>query len=129
MIVEVNTQTLGHILIQYSALLSFLGFAIYEGLFRRRLRPLSTLWTLICAGQLIKCSNKFFALEACRTSDPGYVTCLGGGYVASGATRWRRSGAGSTPFARCGRARIWPQNPMAPAAGGQVPPSRWPTPI
>ena len=28
----------------------------------------------------------FFALEACRTSDPGYVTCLGGGYVASGAT-------------------------------------------
>ncbi|MCB9539634.1 MAG: alanine racemase [Myxococcales bacterium] len=26
----------------------------------------------------------FFALEVCRVSDPGYVTCAGGGYVASG---------------------------------------------
>jgi D-serine deaminase-like pyridoxal phosphate-dependent protein len=26
----------------------------------------------------------FFALQAIRVSDPGYVTCLGGGYVASG---------------------------------------------
>ena len=77
MIVEVNTQTLGHILIQYSALLSFLGFAIYEGLFRRRLRPLSTLWTLICAGQLIKCSNKFFALEAWDTLSPGGQAAIG----------------------------------------------------
>lgn len=26
----------------------------------------------------------FFALEICRVSDPGHVTCAGGGYVASG---------------------------------------------
>ncbi len=26
----------------------------------------------------------FYALQAVRSSDPGYVTCLGGGYVASG---------------------------------------------
>jgi hypothetical protein len=26
----------------------------------------------------------FFALQVCRSSDPGYVTCLGGGYMASG---------------------------------------------
>ncbi len=32
----------------------------------------------------------FFALEACRASDPGYVTCLGGGYVASGEPGWDR---------------------------------------
>ncbi|MCB9795038.1 MAG: alanine racemase [Alphaproteobacteria bacterium] len=30
----------------------------------------------------------YFALEACRSSDPGYVTCLGGGYVASGEPGW-----------------------------------------
>lgn len=29
----------------------------------------------------------FFALQVVRSSDPGYVTCLGGGYVASGAVR------------------------------------------
>lgn len=29
----------------------------------------------------------FFALQVVRSSDPGYVTCLGGGYVASGAAR------------------------------------------
>ncbi len=27
----------------------------------------------------------FFALEVCRISDPGYLTCLGGGFIASGA--------------------------------------------
>ncbi len=32
----------------------------------------------------------FFALEACRASDPGYVTCMGGGYVASGEPGWDR---------------------------------------
>lgn len=30
----------------------------------------------------------FFALQVTRSSDPGYVTCLGGGYVASGAPGW-----------------------------------------
>lgn len=30
----------------------------------------------------------YFALQAVRTSDPGYVTCLGGGYVASGEPGW-----------------------------------------
>lgn len=30
----------------------------------------------------------FFALEAVRHSDPGYVTCSGGGYVASGEPGW-----------------------------------------
>ncbi len=30
----------------------------------------------------------FFALQAVRSSDPGYVTCLGGGYVASGEPGW-----------------------------------------
>ncbi|MGE0616272.1 MAG: amino acid deaminase/aldolase [Bacteriovoracia bacterium] len=31
-----------------------------------------------------------FALQASRISDPGYVTCLGGGYVASGSPGWDR---------------------------------------
>lgn len=30
----------------------------------------------------------FFALQVVRSSDPGYVTCLGGGYVASGEPGW-----------------------------------------
>jgi D-serine deaminase-like pyridoxal phosphate-dependent protein len=30
----------------------------------------------------------YFALQAVRTSDPGYVTCLGGGFVASGEPGW-----------------------------------------
>jgi D-serine deaminase-like pyridoxal phosphate-dependent protein len=30
----------------------------------------------------------FFALQASRASDPGMVTCLGGGYVASGEPGW-----------------------------------------
>lgn len=33
----------------------------------------------------------FFALEVVRRSDPGFVTCAGGGYVASGATGPDRS--------------------------------------
>lgn len=32
----------------------------------------------------------FFALEVCRSSDPGFVTCLGGGYIASGEPGWDR---------------------------------------
>ncbi len=32
----------------------------------------------------------FFALEVCRISDPGFVTCLGGGYVASGTPSWEK---------------------------------------
>ncbi|MCB9761718.1 MAG: alanine racemase [Alphaproteobacteria bacterium] len=32
----------------------------------------------------------FFALEVCRVSDPGFVTALGGGYVASGEPGWDR---------------------------------------
>ena len=32
----------------------------------------------------------FFALEVCRTPEPGVVTCLGGGYVASGEPGWDR---------------------------------------
>ncbi len=32
----------------------------------------------------------FLAFEACRSSDPGYVTCLGGGIVASGEPGWDR---------------------------------------
>ena len=32
----------------------------------------------------------FFALQAVRASDPGYVTCLGGGYIASGEPGWDR---------------------------------------
>jgi D-serine deaminase-like pyridoxal phosphate-dependent protein len=30
----------------------------------------------------------YFALQAVRASDPGYVTCLGGGYIASGEPGW-----------------------------------------
>ncbi len=32
----------------------------------------------------------FFALEACRVSDRGYVTCHGGGYIASGTPGWEK---------------------------------------
>jgi D-serine deaminase-like pyridoxal phosphate-dependent protein len=32
----------------------------------------------------------FFALQTVRASDPGYVTCQGGGYVASGEPGWDR---------------------------------------
>lgn len=32
----------------------------------------------------------FFALQAARVSDPGYATCLGGGYIASGEPGWDR---------------------------------------
>lgn len=32
----------------------------------------------------------FFALEVCRIPEPGVVTCLGGGYVASGEPGWDR---------------------------------------
>lgn len=32
----------------------------------------------------------YFALQVDRSSDPGYVTCLGGGYVASGPPGWDR---------------------------------------
>lgn len=32
----------------------------------------------------------FFALQASRSSDPGIVTCLGGGYIASGEPGWDR---------------------------------------
>jgi D-serine deaminase-like pyridoxal phosphate-dependent protein len=32
----------------------------------------------------------YFALEACRVSDPGYITCAGGGYIASGEPGWDR---------------------------------------
>ena len=33
----------------------------------------------------------FYALEVCRTSDAGFVTCAGGGYVASGPPGWDRA--------------------------------------
>ncbi|MFK7992327.1 MAG: alanine racemase [Sandaracinaceae bacterium] len=32
----------------------------------------------------------FFALEVCRIPEPGIVTCLGGGYIASGEPGWDR---------------------------------------
>lgn len=32
----------------------------------------------------------FFALQAVRRSDPGFVTCQGGGYIASGEPGWDR---------------------------------------
>lgn len=32
----------------------------------------------------------FFVLQACRASDPGYVTCSGGGYIASGEPGWEK---------------------------------------
>jgi D-serine deaminase-like pyridoxal phosphate-dependent protein len=32
----------------------------------------------------------FFALEVCRIPEPGVVTCLGGGYIASGEPGWDR---------------------------------------
>ncbi|MBI2606871.1 MAG: alanine racemase, partial [Deltaproteobacteria bacterium] len=32
----------------------------------------------------------FFALQAVRSSDPGLITCLGGGYIASGEPGWDR---------------------------------------
>jgi len=32
----------------------------------------------------------FFALQTVRSSDSNYVTCLGGGYIASGAPGWER---------------------------------------
>jgi D-serine deaminase-like pyridoxal phosphate-dependent protein len=32
----------------------------------------------------------FFVLQSVRSSDPGYVTCQGGGYIASGAPGWEK---------------------------------------
>jgi D-serine deaminase-like pyridoxal phosphate-dependent protein len=32
----------------------------------------------------------FFALQVVRASDPGFVTCQGGGYIASGEPGWDR---------------------------------------
>jgi len=32
----------------------------------------------------------FFALQTTRSSDPGYVTCAGGGYIASGEPGWEK---------------------------------------
>ncbi|MFO0946573.1 MAG: alanine racemase [Planctomycetota bacterium] len=32
----------------------------------------------------------FFALQTVRSSDPGYVTCHGGGYIASGEPGWEK---------------------------------------
>jgi D-serine deaminase-like pyridoxal phosphate-dependent protein len=51
-----------------SGLFKPLLFDAYTSPFVRRLEP-----------------SCFFALEATRRPGPGYVTCLGGGYVASGA--------------------------------------------
>ena len=33
----------------------------------------------------------YFALQAVRASDPGYITCQGGGYIASGEPGWDRA--------------------------------------
>ena len=32
----------------------------------------------------------FFALQTTRSSDPGFVTCAGGGYIASGEPGWEK---------------------------------------
>lgn len=32
----------------------------------------------------------FFALQTTRSSDPGYITCAGGGYIASGEPGWEK---------------------------------------
>lgn len=32
----------------------------------------------------------FFALQTVRSSDPGYITCQGGGYIASGSPGWEK---------------------------------------
>lgn len=37
----------------------------------------------------------FFALQATRSSDPGYITCAGGGYIASGEPGWDKT---PTPY-------------------------------
>ena len=64
----------------------------------------------------------FFALEVCRASDPGYVTCAGGGYVASGEPGWDRvpipyapPGLRYVPMEGAGEV----QTPLRLRAGGQ----------
>ena len=39
----------------------------------------------------------YFALQVVRISDPGFVTCHGGGYIASGATGADRSPIPAAP--------------------------------
>ncbi len=72
----------------------------------------------------------FFALEACRISDPGFVTCLGGGYIASGTPSWEKSPrpwlpAGLTFLPNEGAGEV--QTPLAVPAG--APPIRIGDPV
>jgi D-serine deaminase-like pyridoxal phosphate-dependent protein len=65
----------------------------------------------------------FFALQASRSSDEGLVTCLGGGYIASGAAGWDRvpvpylpEGARLLPDEGCGEV----QTPVRLPGGAKV---------
>jgi len=65
----------------------------------------------------------FFALQASRSSDPGMVTCLGGGYIASGEPGWDKvpvphlpTGARLVPAEGCGEV----QTPVVLGPGTQV---------
>ncbi len=72
----------------------------------------------------------FFALEACRVSDPGFVTCHGGGYVASGTPSWEKlplpwRPAGLTYLPNEGAGEV--QTPLKVGAG--APPIRLGDPV
>jgi hypothetical protein len=72
----------------------------------------------------------FFALPVVRSSDPGFVTCAGGGYVASGATGADRSPIvvapdGLVPLSLEGWGEVqtpfrWTGDGAAPALGDPV---------
>jgi D-serine deaminase-like pyridoxal phosphate-dependent protein len=71
----------------------------------------------------------YFALQTTRTSDPGYITCLGGGYIASGEPGWDRvpkpvmpEGLKLTSSEACGEVNT----PMA-VTGAITPPLGGPT--
>lgn len=72
--------------------------------------PLELAVTEVTAGSGFYCSHlfsyfenldlipaAFFALQAVRSSDPGYVTCHGGGYIASGAAKADKSPVPHSP--------------------------------
>ncbi len=63
--VTVDAQTMSHMLLQYTAVLLLLWFIGHEGVLRRRLaRPGSILMVLFLAGQVAKCTTKYFKMEA-----------------------------------------------------------------
>lgn len=93
--------------------------------------------TEVTAGSGFVCSHLFdyyadlalepaawFALEVCRVSDPGYLTCAGGGYVASGEPGpdrlpipWQPQGLRYVPMEGAGEV----QTPLVVPAGASAP--------